>query len=208
MTNITVILTSCIKKEEVLQLPLSFPFLPNAYISLHKNIALNVINIHFLWLIIMTMKMFILCALYLLASPVSFAVNLCLQNEKTSFTCGVGSKSISVCSANERTVIYRFGTPELVELEIESVVHFSRTSYSGGGAGHLVFSNGKYKYIVYSRGVSGEFRDDGSREYIETAGVYVIKNENILADVECKTFSGDEFIGYLPSFEEEEFEYY
>jgi len=156
----------------------------------------------------MTMKKFILCALCLLNPPVSFAENLCLTNEKTSFSCGVGSKSISVCSANDRTVIYRFGTTNNVELEIESVVHFSRTGYSGGGAGHLVFPNGKYKYIVYSRGVSGEWRDDGSREYIQTAGVYVVKNERLLADVACKHFSGDRFIGYLPPFEEEEFEYY
>ena len=154
------------------------------------------------------MKRFILCISCLVTSLPSIADNLCLSNEKTSFSCGVGTKSISVCSANDRTVIYRFGTRDKIELELESAVHFSRIGYSGGGAGHLVFPNGKYKYVVYSSGVSGEWREDGSREYIQTAGVYVVKNEDLLADVQCKYFSGDKFIGYLPPFEEEEFEYY
>ncbi|QFI38316.1 hypothetical protein FR932_10885 [Moritella marina ATCC 15381] len=154
------------------------------------------------------MKKLMLCVLGLLSSPVAIADNLCLPSEKTSFSCRVGVKSISVCSANERTVIYRFGQLNKIELELESAVHFSRISYSGGGRGQLTFANGKYKYIVYSSGVSGEWLDDGSREYIETAGVYVVKNDDLLADVECKDFSGDKYIGYLPPFEEEEFTYF
>ncbi|WP_232784133.1 hypothetical protein [Moritella sp. Urea-trap-13] len=113
-----------------------------------------------------------------------------------------------MCSGNDRSVIYRFGTPENIALEMESAVHFSTSSYSGGGTGHLKFTNGKYKYIVYSSGVSGEWRKDGSREFIETAGVYVVKNDTVLADVACRTFSGDKFISYLPPYEEEEFRYY
>ena len=133
---------------------------------------------------------------------------LCKTQETVSFSCGFKSKSVSVCRNDEGALIYRFGKKDNIELELESDIHFSRTAYSGGGEGNLTFHNGKYKYVIYSSISNGDWRDDGTREKIERAGIYVVKDEKLLKDIQCQSFSGKSFIHDLPVYEEEKFLFY
>lgn len=149
-----------------------------------------------------------LALLLLLGTGYAQAEGLCAEDEMVSFSCGVGSKTLSVCALADDTLSYRFGTPERVELEITAPVHFSRAAYSGGGEGNLTFVTGRYKYVVYSSISNGDRLADGSRHKIERAGVYVVKDDNLLADIPCKSYSGENFIRQLPAHEEEAFEYY
>lgn len=138
----------------------------------------------------------------------AYSETLCKTQETVSFSCGFKSKSVSVCRNNEDALIYRFGKKDNIELELESDIHFSRTAYSGGGEGNLTFHNGKYKYVIYSSISNGDWRDDGTREKIERAGIYVVKGEKLLKDIQCQSFSGKSFIHDLPVYEEEEFLFY
>lgn len=148
------------------------------------------------------------CLLLLVLHQTANADVLCQAHERVSFSCSVGTKSLSVCSANDKALIYRFGKPSNIELELESQIHFSRTAYSGGGEGNLTFSRGQYKYVVYSSISNGEWLEDGTRDKVERAGVYVVQNDRLLADVACTHFSGDHIIRYLPPYKEEPFQYY
>ena len=69
----------------------------------------------------------------ILLSPSVYSDDLCNTDERVSFSCNAESKRISVCRNSEEALIYRFGTPHSIELELESDIHFSRTTYSGGG---------------------------------------------------------------------------
>ncbi|NVK73110.1 MAG: hypothetical protein HWE24_06480 [Oceanospirillaceae bacterium] len=133
---------------------------------------------------------------------------LCKTQETVSFSCGFKSKSVSVCRNDDDALIYRFGKKYNIELELESDIHFSRTAFSGGGEGNLTFHNGKYKYVIYSSISNGDWRDDRTREKIERAGIYVVKGEKLLKDIQCQSFSGKTFIHDLPAHNIEEFTYY
>jgi len=142
-----------------------------------------------------------------LANSAGAAV-LCAEDEQVFFSCSVGAKSLSVCSADDDALHYLFGTPQHIELEMTSPVHFSRAAYSGGGEGNLTFAAGRYKYVVYSSISNGDWLEDGSRAKIERAGVYVVKDNQLLKDIPCKTYSGKSYIRQLPAHQEEEFQYY
>lgn len=144
----------------------------------------------------------------ILLSANAYSDVLCKKDESVSFSCGLKSKNISVCRNSEDALIYRFGTPKKIELELESEVHFSRTAFCGGGEGHLTFFNGNYRYVVYSSISNGRWLDDGTREKVERAGVYVAKGDKLLTDIECRTFPGKSFIHNLPAYDEQPFRYY
>jgi len=50
--------------------------------------------------------------------------------------------------------------------------------------------------------------DDGTREKVERAGIYVVKGDKLLKNLECQSYSGKSFIHDLPRFEQKEFRYY
>jgi len=134
--------------------------------------------------------------------------SLCQVGEKESFSCNIGAKIVSVCSPDSVGLVYRYGKPNSVEIELESEVHFSATSYSGGGEGRLTFKNGRYHYVVYSGITNGEWLENGAREKIEYAGILVAKNSEEVANLKCTGFQDKKFIHYLPPYIMEEFTYY
>ncbi|PKF79869.1 hypothetical protein CW749_09215 [Vibrio sp. vnigr-6D03] len=121
------------------------------------------------------------------ASATTHASDLCPENQLLIEGCSFGKKSVSVCTASENTILYRYGTAEKIEMEIESPVKMARSSYSGGGAGFVLFENGRYNYIVFSRIMRGERQEDGSFEHISEAGIIVEKDESEIATLMCKT---------------------
>jgi len=134
--------------------------------------------------------------------------SLCRVGEKESFSCTIGSKAVSVCSPDSVGLVYRYGKPNSVEIELESKVHFSATSYSGGGEGRLTFKNGSYSYVVYSGIMSGEWQGDATRDKIEYAGIFVVKNNEEIANLKCTGYQDKNFIHYLPPYTMEEYEYF
>ena len=144
----------------------------------------------------------------ILITPSVYSEVLCKKDETVSFSCGFKSKSVSVCFTDSETLTYRFGTVKKIELELKSDIHFSRTAYSGGGEGNLTFFNGNYRYVVYSSISNGAWLDNGMREKVERAGIYVVDGDKLLTDIECQSYSGESFIHDLPPFEEKEFRYY
>ena len=133
---------------------------------------------------------------------------LCNADERVSFTCGLNSKTVSVCRNDENRLVYRFGKKGHIEKELESDVHFSRTAYSGGGEGHLTFTDSDYRYVVYSAISNGEWQDDGTREKLTRGGIYVLNGDELLSDIQCQNYSGNPAIHDLPAYEEEPFEYF
>ncbi|MCG8339523.1 MAG: hypothetical protein MJE63_33865 [Proteobacteria bacterium] len=148
------------------------------------------------------MKCFILLiGLFQLSFPNTLiANNLCNKDEKVIFSCEIKNKNASVCQLRNKQLIYKFGSNEKIELTLKSKPYFSTAMYPGGGGAHLRFRNKEYSYIVYSfiRGI---------REKTEGAGIYVLKKDKLLADIECTGFK-DEIYG-IRTFEggylEEEF---
>ncbi|HIF9382734.1 TPA: hypothetical protein ACX6RR_002564 [Photobacterium damselae] len=138
------------------------------------------------------------------------AKNLCQTNETESFSCHIKSKTVSVCIAPNKQLIYRYGKSNKVELELKSDVHFSSAAYSGGGEGRLTFDNKPYQYIVYSGMADGDWLDKeiGLREKLEFAGVYVFKNKELLTNLKCTSYDDKNYIHSLPPHELEEFYYF
>ncbi|MGF1691072.1 hypothetical protein [Photobacterium kagoshimensis] len=155
-------------------------------------------------------KKYLLPLSFILFTANVWSGSLCRSGEVESFSCNIKSKIVSVCAKKDDRLIYRYGKLGAIELTLVSPVHFSITGYSGGGEGHLTFKNNAYKYVIYSRLMNGEWIDEerGVREKIEEAGVYVIKNEDILVDLKCTGVNDDKAIRYLPPYELEEFMYY
>ncbi|GLP99691.1 hypothetical protein GCM10007891_15450 [Methylophaga thalassica] len=148
--------------------------------------------------------------LLLCLSSSLYAENVCHKQETISFSCHIKSKAVSVCVSAQDTLIYRFGKPEQIELELHAPVQFSSTAYSGGGEGRLRFSNGRYDYIVYSGISNGEWIDAeaGVREKREFAGIYVVKDKQVLADLKCTDYADKHYIHDLPAHEQEPFVYF
>ena len=138
------------------------------------------------------------------------AENDCGEQETVSFSCDIRAKSVSVCVTKQDTLVYRYGKPNQIELELHAPVQFSSTAYSGGGEGRLRFSNGRYDYIVYSGITNGEWLDAeaGIREKVELGGIYVVKDQRLLADLKCTAYSDKHYIHNLPEHEAEPFIYY
>ncbi|WP_296591424.1 hypothetical protein [Methylophaga sp.] len=153
-------------------------------------------------------KVLSLAFISILFSPSVYSEVLCEADESVSFACDFKSKSVSVCRNDEETLIYRFGSQQKIELELTSDIHFSRAAYSGGGEGNLTFFNGNYRYVVYSSISNGAWLDDGTREKVERAGIYVVKGDKLLKNLECQSYPGKSFIHDLPRVEEKEFRYY
>lgn len=83
---------------------------------------------------------------------------------------------MAVCAAHGRAQ-YRYGgtQPELVldggELGI--------VPYSGGGEAQIAFSNGAYRYVVFSRMVRTGFGPDGHNDPAISDGVLVLKGGQV-----------------------------
>jgi hypothetical protein len=134
---------------------------------------------------------------------------LCGADQTTHFSCQIGAKLASVCSTGTDELSYRFGTLAKTELNIVSPVHYSRTSYSGGGEGRLRFSRGEYDYVVHSGIYAGDWQPDGTRGKVERAGVYVIQGGKQIADLACDPYPElDLNSETLPEHKVEEFVYY
>jgi hypothetical protein len=123
-----------------------------------------------------------------LAGAAETVASHCSAHEQTLFNCGTGSKTVSVCatldlSAAAGSVQYRFGpvgAPELVYPPAAGWRAQTRgavLTFAGGGGAYLAFTNGPYRYVVYTA---------IGRGWGEKAGVAVEKSGKRMASLPCK----------------------
>lgn len=113
----------------------------------------------------------------------------CSAGEQTLFNCSTGTKTVSVCatpklSADAGSVQYRFGPPGAPELvyppttaDWRKLTRSGVLTFAGGGGAYLAFTNGPYRYVVYTA---------LGKDWGEKAGVVVEKNGKRVASLPCK----------------------
>ena len=91
-------------------------------------------------------------ALYLIlfSGPIAGAESLCVVGETETFTCSIGSKTLSICEKDPEHFSYRYGTRDNIELNISGGLNFSTMAFSGGFERRLTFKNDTYDYMVFS----------------------------------------------------------
>ena len=129
------------------------------------------------------------CALAPRPCAADTAASHCSAHEQTLFNCSTGNKVVSVCatpdlSADGGSVQYRYGRPGAPELVYPTtaagwrkVTHSGVLTLAGGGGAYLAFTNGPYRYVVYTAIGQG---------WGEKAGVVVEKNGKRAASLPCK----------------------
>lgn len=83
---------------------------------------------------------------------------LCGGAEGIVFSCHIGAKTVSVCQTGGRSIVYRYGTPNKIELTYpdgtvkKKEPFFEETSpLYGGGVTYLGFRIKDYEYRIYSK---------------------------------------------------------
>lgn len=140
------------------------------------------------------MKSLVAAALFL-SSGLSHAFNgLCEKDEFTYFSCKASKKVISLCASTDLGpkfgyLQYRFGIPNKVELEYPTtkahpngLFFESSAVYSGGIDNHLSFTNGAYKYVVYSTLTA---LGAPTWEHEVESGVAILKSGKLFKDIPC-----------------------
>lgn len=116
-------------------------------------------------------------------------VSLCHEQEVTIAACPIGRKLVSVCGWGKRQSVYRFGTPDRIELEARDL-NVAKQGFSGGGETQIHFTKGIYRYILYDRTVRSGFGAEGQNDPQFSAGLIVQKNRRRLAERPCTTNTG------------------
>ena len=158
----------------------------------------------------------IFLAIFFFASGTSHALNeLCEKGESTYFSCNIGKKIVSLCASKGLSptsgyLQYRFGTIKNIEFNYPAqkahpngIFFHSGAVYSGGVDTRLSFSNGAYKYVVYSTLTALGAQ---TWEHVTESGVAILKNGNLIKDMSC--IKPDDFRTAYPEgiFQREEYE--
>ena len=114
---------------------------------------------------------------------------LCAQDDVVIFSCDIKQKKLSVCQQKDSAFVYRYGKPHKVELTITSSPSYSHRQFVRANVeSRLRFHNKGYDYIVYSNSLF-EYDNhpyDGTGAYRSGYGVYVVKNNKLLAELKCR----------------------
>lgn len=119
---------------------------------------------------------------------------LCRPGETVIFACAIGQKLAAVCggtSASGATYAqYRYGLPGKLELTYpgdgaSGGLSHAETAYSGGGESQVLFTNGGFQYVVYSRMVRTNFKANQPNNPAFEAGVEVIKGDKLVGNRKC-----------------------
>ena len=96
--------------------------------------------------------------LLIICTDCSAEETLCEGAEEIAFSCHVGAKTVSVCQTDERSIIYRYGTPKKIELSYpdragkKAKPFFQETlPLYGGGLTYVGFQVIDYEYRIYSK---------------------------------------------------------
>jgi hypothetical protein len=119
----------------------------------------------------------------IMATPASHAApSQCMDAKSVLFTCLAGSDVISVCR-EAGSVQYRFGPQGAPTMRLppagdwRTLVRAGVLTFAGGGGAYLAFTNGPYRYVVYTASARGCGK--------EKAGVLVEKNGQLVRNILC-----------------------
>lgn len=122
----------------------------------------------------------------------------CKGNENWVFNCLIKKKVLSICASKDLSeaqgyVQYHYGSIEKPELVFPrdkrhpvGIFNYSRTMYSGGGEYRLELSRKNYSYVVFSKTLKEEWHPNRALSHHSTAGVYVVKDNSIIATLACE----------------------
>lgn len=117
---------------------------------------------------------------------------LCSSSDVVVLSCNIKQKILSVCQQKNNKFVYKYGKPHKVELTISSKPLYSHNQFVRANVeSRLRFHNKGYDYIVYSNNLFtyDKHPNDGTGVYKAGHGVYVLKNNKLLADLKCnKTY--------------------
>lgn len=117
---------------------------------------------------------------------------LCSSSDTVVLSCNIKQKILSVCQQKNNKFVYKYGKPHKVELTISSRPLFSHNQFVRANVeSRLRFHNKGYNYIVYSNDLFtyDKHPNDGTGVYKAGHGVYVVKNNKLLANIKCtKTY--------------------
>jgi hypothetical protein len=107
---------------------------------------------------------------------------LCAAGERASFSCEIGAKRVSVCGAASGA-IYRYGTPDHVELMLRRVT-FAHRGYAAGGESQLTANNGDYTYTVFDSTVRTSFDESGNDPDF-SSGLVIARGGHVISSKPC-----------------------
>ncbi len=115
--------------------------------------------------------------------------SLCRVPETMLFTCGIGTKAVSICGQARNgqspgAAVYRFGRPGHVELEVASLHHAER-GYSGGGDAEVYADTPTHRTVVYDTIVRTGFGPDGHFDPQEVFGLLVQRGGKTVSNRTC-----------------------
>ncbi len=137
---------------------------------------------------------------------------LCSNSDVVVLSCNIKQKILSVCHQKDNKFVYKYGKPHNVELTISSRPLYSHNQFiRANEESRLRFHNKGYDYIVYSNDLFTYDNNpyDGTGRYEAGHGVYVVKNNKLLADLKCnKTYPdmGDIY-SFRDNFEHEKYSF-
>ncbi len=110
--------------------------------------------------------------------------SLCRTPEPILFTCGVGTKVVSICGQEQGGAVYRFGRPGRVEIEATNL-HLADRGWSGGGEAQVYADTPTHRYMVYNRMVRTAFGLDGLHDSKIMSGLLVLRGGRTVWSREC-----------------------
>lgn len=120
--------------------------------------------------------------------------SLCRVPEKDIFTCGVGTRTVSICGTpqdgqlqddqGQGGSVYRFGRLGHVELEITGL-HRTQTMFPGGGETQVYADTATHRYVVYDQMVRTGYGPEGHNDPRQTEGLLVQKGGRIVSNRIC-----------------------
>jgi hypothetical protein len=113
---------------------------------------------------------------------------LCSNSDVVVLSCNIKQKTLSVCHQKDNKFVYKYGKSHKVELTISSRPLYSHNQFVRANVeSRLRFHNKGYDYIVYSNDffTYDKHPNDGTGVYKAGHGVYVVKNNKLLAELKC-----------------------
>lgn len=111
--------------------------------------------------------------------------SLCRAPEAVLFTCGIRTRTVSVCGQEQGGAVYRFGRPgRRVELEVPDL-HRAQTGWWGSGETQVYADTPTHRYVIYDRMVRTGYDDEGHYLSKMTEGLMVRSKGRTLSNQDC-----------------------
>jgi hypothetical protein len=125
--------------------------------------------------------------------------SLCLAKEVLVFNCRTGRKIASVCGQSPGRAVFRFGTPERIEVQ-STGLHHAGIGFSGGGETQIYAGQGSRHYVLFERMVRTGFAGDGRHDPQFSNGLLVKRDGKAVFSTPCRDSEDRSLIHLAPGF--------